>query len=182
MRNTAQAGDLLIANPTIKDHRFNKSVILLTDHDDRGSVGLVLNRTTEYRVNDLITPLNVELTWDPHLYWGGPVCQDISFMLHSPEWSMGEYTRSVDRNWSVTNHWSMFVHLSDSDEPQHWRVFAGCCAWSVGQLARELHSSDSAWLVLENPPVDQLLEIQTGQQWTWAVDQLAARAVVTWMA
>lgn len=180
-------GDLLIAPPNMTDHRFREAVILLTDHDYKGSVGLVLNRVTEYMVNDLITPLNVEIPWDPQLFWGGPVCQDISFMLHSPEWSMENYTRTLTHNWSVTQHWSMFVHLGDGDEPQHWRIFAGCCAWAPGQLARELagvrpYKASNSWLVLQEPDVAELLDMDHDRMWNWACDQVAVQATSLWMA
>jgi len=182
MSHSITAGDLLIAAPMIKDQRFQNSVILLTDHDAKGSVGLVLNRATEYMVNDLITPLNVELTWDPHLFWGGPVAQDISFMLHSPEWSVDGYTRGLTNNWSVTQHWSMFVHLSDGDEPYHWRIFAGCCAWAPGQLDRELDRGAGSWLVLNDPDVAQLLDLEDQDIWDRACSQVATQTTSGWLA
>lgn len=187
MSTSVKPGDLLIAPPSMTDYRFDKSVIFLSDHDHKGSVGLVLNRSTEYMVNDLITPLNVEIPWDPRLFWGGPVCQDISFMLHSPEWFMKDYTRELTHNWSVTQHWSMFVHLSDGDEPQHWRVFAGCCAWAPGQLDRELagrapHKPTNSWLVLRDPDVTELFELEPEDQWIWACDRVAHQTTSMWMA
>ena len=187
MTYALKPGDLLVAPPGIVDHRFREAVILVTDHDHKGSVGLVLNRATEYRVNDLITPLNVELAWDPLLYWGGPVCQDISFMLHSPEWFMKNYSRTLSQDWSVTQHWSMFVHLSDGDEPQHWRIHAGCCAWAPGQLDREIQgqhpwSRASSWLVVNEPPVNVLLTMDHSDLWSWACDRAAAQTTSSWMA
>jgi putative transcriptional regulator len=181
------SGDLLIAPPSIRDSRFREAVILITDHDHKGSVGLTLNRNTEYRVNDLITPLNVLLPRDPQLYWGGPVCQDISFMLHTPEWQLDHYTRDLTDNWSVTQHWSMFVHLGDEDEPSAWRIFAGCAAWAPGQLERELAgqrpwSAADSWLILKDPPVSQLLEMDPQDLWPWACDRTAAQTTGSWMA
>jgi putative transcriptional regulator len=187
MSYTVSPGDLLIAPPNMTDSRFRESVVLLTDHDYKGSVGLVLNRLTEFKVNDLITPLSVEIPWDPHMHWGGPVCQDISFMLHSPEWTLDNYSRIITHNWMVTQHWSMFINLSDGDEPQHWRVFAGCCAWAPGQLNRELAGEHPwtpghSWLILRDPPVDQILEIDSTELWSWACDRAAAQTTSSWMA
>lgn len=179
-------GDVIVAPPNMIDSRFREAVILITDHDHKGSIGLVLNRTTEFRVNDLITPLNVEIPWDPAMHWGGPVCQDLSFMLHSPEWALDNYTRHITSNWSVTQHWSMFVHLSDTDEPQHWRVFAGCCAWAPGQLDREIQgatawSSKTSWLILNQPDAGALLAIDSEDLWAWSCDRTAAQATSSWM-
>lgn len=175
-------GDLLVAPPATPDSRFREAVLMVTDHDHKGSVALCLNRATDFMVNDLITPLNVEIPWDPQLFWGGPVCQDISFMLHSPEWHMTEYTRDLTENWSVTQHWSMFVHLGDNDEPQHWRIFAGCAAWAPGQLDREIQgqkpwNKKHSWLIVNNPPVDQLFSTEPEDLWHWACDQAVAQSV-----
>jgi putative transcriptional regulator len=187
MQHTVKPGALLIAPPSIPDARFQQAVILITDHDHRGSVGLTLNRATDYQVNDLITPLNVEITWDPQLFWGGPVCQDASFLLHSPDWRLTNYTRSITPNWRLTQHWSMFVHLSDGDEPQHWRVFAGCCAWAPRQLDRELSGVGAwqphqGWLVIEEPRVAELLQLEPEDMWVWACDCAATETVSSWMA
>jgi putative transcriptional regulator len=187
MQHAVKPGDLLVAPPNIQDHRFREAVILLTDHDHKGSVGLALNRATDYRVNDLITPLRVEIPWDPYLHWGGPVGQDMTYMLHTPEWRLDNYTRNTTDNWSVTQHWSMYLHLSDHDEPQHWRIFAGCCAWAPGQLDRELAGARPwqpahSWLILRDPPVSQILNIEPLDLWGWACDRTAAQTTSAWMA
>lgn len=187
MSYTLNPGDLLVAPPSTPDIRFKDAVLLVTDHDAKGSIALCLNRETEFMVNDLITPLNVEVPWNPKLHWGGPVCQDYSFMLHSPDWELAPYTRTLTKDWSVTQHWSMFVHLSDSDEPQHWRIFAGCAVWAPGQLNRELSgqapwSPQHSWLIVNNPDPSVLFEIDIEDYYTWACNQAAAQTVSHWMA
>jgi putative transcriptional regulator len=48
-------GKLLIAAPAIlTDKSFNRSVILLTEHNNEGSVGFILNKPTHYTVGDLV--------------------------------------------------------------------------------------------------------------------------------
>ena len=48
-------GQLLIAEPSIiGDISFNRSVILLADHNQEGSVGFILNKTLKYTLNDLV--------------------------------------------------------------------------------------------------------------------------------
>jgi len=187
MSYTLKPGDLLVAPPTTPDARFHEAVILITDHDHKGSIGLCLNKPTQFMVNDLITPLNVEIPWNPLLFWGGPVCQDVSFMLHSPEWTLPEYSRTITRNWMVTQHWSMFVHLGDGDEPQHWRIFAGCAAWAPGQLNREIQgqapwTKKHSWLIVNDPPAEVLLTMDHGDMWQWACDRAALQTTSHWMA
>ncbi len=50
-----QKGQLLIAEPSIiGDLSFNRSVILLADHTEEGSVGFILNKPLDYTINDLL--------------------------------------------------------------------------------------------------------------------------------
>ena len=38
-------GHFLIANPVLPDPNFSRTVVLLCNHDDQGSFGLVINRS-----------------------------------------------------------------------------------------------------------------------------------------
>ncbi|WP_396153473.1 YqgE/AlgH family protein, partial [Flavobacterium sp.] len=73
-------GCLLIAEPTIlNDMSFNRSVILLTEHSNDGSVGFILNKPLSYSINDLIPEINANFM----IYNGGPVEQDNLYFLHN---------------------------------------------------------------------------------------------------
>jgi putative transcriptional regulator len=55
-------GQLLIAEPSISgDLSFNRSVILLADHDEEGSVGFIINKPLKYTINDLLPEINASL-------------------------------------------------------------------------------------------------------------------------
>lgn len=170
-------GDLIVAPPRCSDSQFVKSVTLLTDHTARGSRGLILNRATELTLNELLSPMDITLPWQHQLYWGGPQAQDMVFMLHSSEWRINNVTRGIDRNWSLTAHWSMFHHLADHDEPQYWRVFAGCAAWAPEQLDQEIVSDDPGLsrLPINRPPTEGLLSIDG--LWSWAISRATEQAV-----
>ena len=72
-------GDLLIAEPAIiGDVSFNRSIVLLADHSQEGSIGFILNKPLEYTINDLIP--EVEATFK--VYNGGPVEQDNLYFIH----------------------------------------------------------------------------------------------------
>ena len=72
-------GVLLVAEPSIiGDVSFNRSVVLLAEHNAAGSVGFILNKPLEYTLNDLIPEVNSALT----VYNGGPVEQDNLYFIH----------------------------------------------------------------------------------------------------
>ncbi|MEP5601279.1 MAG: YqgE/AlgH family protein, partial [Algibacter sp.] len=72
-------GNLLIAEPAIiGDISFNRSIVLLADHTQEGSIGFILNKPLEYNINDLVP--EVEATFK--VYNGGPVEQDNLYFIH----------------------------------------------------------------------------------------------------
>ena len=49
-----QAGDLLISEPFLQDENFSRSVVLLCEHNEEGSFGLVLNKPSILRLNEIV--------------------------------------------------------------------------------------------------------------------------------
>ena len=71
-------GKLLIAEPSIlNDDSFNRSIILLTEHNEESSVGFILNKPLNYTINDLIPEINCSFK----IYQGGPVEQDNLYFI-----------------------------------------------------------------------------------------------------
>jgi putative transcriptional regulator len=72
-------GNLLIAEPTILgDISFNRSIILLADHTEEGSIGFILNKPLDYTISDLLPEIEKPL----RVYNGGPVEQDNLYFIH----------------------------------------------------------------------------------------------------
>ena len=78
-------GKLILAGPMLKDPNFDRTVVLITEHNEDGAMGLVLNRPSEATVGDAVP----DLTWvadaeDP-IYVGGPVAPNGVIVL--AEWT-----------------------------------------------------------------------------------------------
>jgi putative transcriptional regulator len=128
-------GKLLIASSSILDGHFNRSVVLLVDHDSRGSLGLVLNH-----------PLPGETPRHRPLFSGGPVDPEHRSLLHvAEEFATGEAV--ID---------GVFFESSDELLPAltknkyRYRRFCGYAGWSTGQLEYELRSN--SWVLLDARP------------------------------
>jgi len=79
VNQSPEKGHLLIAEPSILgDVSFNRSVILLADHNEEGSIGFILNKPLDYTIKDLIP--EIEGTFK--IYNGGPVEQDNLYFIH----------------------------------------------------------------------------------------------------
>ncbi|MGB8703645.1 MAG: YqgE/AlgH family protein, partial [Gillisia sp.] len=72
-------GLLLVAEPSIiGDVSFNRSVVLLAEHSENGSIGFILNKVLDFKLKDLIPELNKSFK----IYNGGPVEQDNLYFIH----------------------------------------------------------------------------------------------------
>jgi putative transcriptional regulator len=141
-------GRLLVATPALGDSNFERSVVLVLDHDEDGALGVVINRPTPLDVAEVL-PVWQPLATEPGvLFQGGPVALDSALGLalvpgDGEEEPLG-WRRVVGR-----------VGLVDLDAPpevlaaevSRLRIFAGYAGWGAGQLEDEL--AEGAWYVVD---------------------------------
>lgn len=144
-------GRLLVATPALADPNFDRAVVLLLDHDEEGSLGVVLNRPTPVDVGDILESWG-ELAGDPGVvFQGGPVSLDSALglaVIPGDEGPLG---------WRRVHG---AIGLVDLETPPELlaralgslRIFAGYAGWGPGQLENEL--TEGAWYVVESEPGD----------------------------
>jgi putative transcriptional regulator len=133
-------GHLLIASPKLRDPNFFRSVVLLVQHDERGSLGLVLNRPMELTIREAWKQLSeMPCQVEGNLHKGGP-CEGVLMALHTDlEASDVEVFDGV--HFSTTK--DAIEHLV-SHTGGSVRLFVGYAGWSPGQLENEL--TEGAWV------------------------------------
>lgn len=151
MTEVALTGRLLVATPLLVDPNFDRTVVLVLDHDEDGTLGVVVNRPTTVGVNDVL-PAWTNLSVDPPVvFQGGPVALDSALGIASVLGS------SEPLGWRRVYGG---IGLVDLDAPPEvlaaelsaFRVFAGYAGWSAGQLEGEL--AQGAWYVVDSEPDD----------------------------
>lgn len=150
-------GALLVATPVIGDGVFARSVVLLLDHDDDGTLGVVLGDPGEAPVAPLL-PGPADVAAPAVVFRGGPVQPEVLLAL------------GVDADGGVG--WGPLapgVPLPGGSV----RVFAGYAGWAPGQLDGEV--SAAAWWVLPALPGD-LLPTRPAALWRTVVRRLPAPA------
>jgi putative transcriptional regulator len=144
-------GRLLVALPALRDPNFDRTVLLMLQHDDQGALGVILNRPSGL---DLVGNL---AAWErvaappAEVFWGGPVAKGVAIGL-------GRSTAD-----GPTDGWApLFADLGTVElgrppedvavDVRHVRVFVGYSGWGSGQLEGEIEMG--AWLVVEADPGD----------------------------
>ncbi|OPF82760.1 DUF179 domain-containing protein [Streptomyces antioxidans] len=153
-------GRLLVATPALADPNFDRAVVLLLDHDEEGSLGVVLNRPTPVGVGDILESW-ASLAGEPGVvFQGGPVSLDSALGVAVVP---GESGRSPARTEDGPLGWRRVhgaIGLVDLEAPPELlaaavgslRIFAGYAGWGPGQLEDEL--AEGAWYVVESEPGD----------------------------
>ncbi len=138
-------GKLLLAAPPLVDPNFDRTVVLVLEHGEDGSLGLILNRPTEEEVGDMLPSWRHFVSGQPVLFDGGPVEEEaiigLAWVREVPE----EGFASLDEGLGT---------LDLSEDPEHLasrlddlRLFRGYAGWSPGQLEDELDAN--AWIVVD---------------------------------
>jgi putative transcriptional regulator len=148
------AGRLLVAAPMLSDPPFSRTVVLLLDHDEEGSLGLVLNRPSHVPVGAVLPPWHGRTTGTDVLFSGGPVAEDsaLALGLHTGPEDGPEPVgfRRVAGQFGLVD---LDVDPEDSlAEIDAIRIYAGYAGWSAGQLDDEV--AEGAWYVVDGGPVD----------------------------
>lgn len=148
-------GHFLIAMPNMVDPNFAHTLTYLCEHNERGALGLIVNRPLEMALPALferidITPVSRRFETMP-VYFGGPVQTDRGFVLHRP---LGAWqaTLAVGEDIGLTSSRDILQSVAERGEPAEILVTLGYAGWAAGQLEWEL--SQNAWLsVVADPEV-----------------------------
>ena len=145
-------GTLLVATPELGDGTFDRSVVLLLDHDADGALGVVINRPMPVDVAEVLPTWQALASEPGVLFQGGPVALDSALGL--------AVLPGADEDVEPLG-WRRVVGrlgLVDLDAPpqvlaaevSRLRIFAGYAGWGAGQLEDELASG--AWYVVAAEP------------------------------
>lgn len=154
-------GRLLVASPILQDPNFQRSVVLLCEHDDEeGSMGVVINRPSTLTLDESL--LNAAGIAPQPLWIGGPVQRDAVVVLHRNADVPGAKTL-VD-GMALGGEEDAIVDLLRGPRRKDVRVFSGYAGWGAGQLAAELQ--ERSWLVY---PAQSFLVFDVPPDEVWAM-------------
>ncbi len=132
-------GNFLIAKPVLPDPNLSRTVILLCNHDDMGSFGLVINRPALVNSKEVFKEMGMSGFPSGKIYVGGPVSPSQVFYLCRSEEPLPELEPICDGVYM-----GMSSELLDNlmtrfkDPEKNIRFYLGYSGWGAGQLADEM--------------------------------------------
>jgi len=147
----------LIAMPGMVDETFARTVVYLCEHNEKGALGLVINKPIDINLRNLFEKVELaldreELAEQP-VYFGGPVQTERGFVLHE---KLGEdhlpynSTLSVPGGLAMTTSKDVLEALAEGTGPARVLVTLGYSGWQAGQLEDEL--GRNGWLTVDADP------------------------------
>ena len=163
-------GDVLISEPFMNDFHFRRSVILIIDNNEEGSLGVIFNKRLTIPFNEIVQGFP---EFKADVYLGGPVETDRIFFIHTiGEMIPDSYKISDGLYWSGNVNALKAMIKMDLIKPHEVRFYVGYAGWDSGQLRNELKAN--TWLVGKFSS-KQLLTTIPGKMWKNFVKQMGKR-------
>ena len=163
-------GDVLISEPFMNDFYFRRSVILLIDHNEEGSLGVIFNKRLTIPFNEIVQEFP---EFKADVYLGGPVETDRIFFIHTiGEMIPDSHLISNGLYWSGNINALKAMIKMDFIKPHEVRFYVGYAGWDGGQLRNELKAN--TWLVGRFTS-NELLSTMPGKMWSGLVNKMGKR-------
>jgi putative transcriptional regulator len=165
-----QKGSILIAEPYLNDVYFKRSIVLLTEYNEEGSIGFVLNKPVNMQIQEVISDFP---SFDCQMSIGGPVNTNTIHYIHT----LGDM---IPNSIPVHNniYWggdfdTLKKHIANGlVQKNQVRFFLGYSGWTPGQLEDEL--TQNSWLVSNINP-DIVMNHQTNEIWKNILSDLGSK-------
>ena len=163
----------LIASPKLDDSPFERSVVVMVQHDDEGAMGFIVNKPLEIDFGSVIQSVNDELSpsitadsFDVPVHFGGPVRVEQLWLMFQR--TVGDSTGDLDDfdrklvekmqladdsafafsdGWYLAASGDLIEGFATGDQNGDYRPFIGYCGWGAGQLEAEIE--EGSWLLLD---------------------------------
>lgn len=170
--NKLQKGSLLLSEPFMLDHNFERSVVLLCEHDViEGTMGVVVNNPSSLLLSDVV-PDVVDSPFP--LYIGGPVGVEGLLFLHKVPEKIEGGTFLIENIYLGGNFEQICFLINENlIQPHEIKFIIGYAGWSPGQLDDEI--KQNSWAV-HNKFSPDLLLLQDGEDlWKQALISLGPK-------
>ncbi|HHO70093.1 MAG TPA: YqgE/AlgH family protein [Halothiobacillus sp.] len=163
---------LLTAMPGMGDENFAHTVTYICEHNDKGAMGIVINRLLEVNLGEILDHMKITCTLEEvrkrPVFFGGPVQIERGFVLHTPngDW---DSTLPITKDLGLTTSRDILQAMAEGAGPTKSIVALGYAGWGKGQLEQEI--KDNVWL---STPASEAILFDTPVEQRW---QTAASAL-----
>ncbi|MFC2117852.1 YqgE/AlgH family protein [Bacteroidota bacterium] len=165
-----EKGKVLISEPFLQDTYFKRSVVLLTEHNEDGSIGFVLNNPIDFSLDEILKNFP---DFEANISLGGPVSTSTVHFIHS----LGKLIpdgQQVSGNIQWGGDFDEITTMIKAGliNKNQIRFFVGYSSWYPDQLNKEI--SENSWVVSELSDTD-IMEKSEKDMWKYSVKSLGKK-------
>ena len=164
-------GVFLVAQPSLTEPTFHRTVILITQPPRTGPLGVIINRRTGTPLSEIYPKHQQLAAQQQPLHFGGPVQPQGVLFLVRTETPPPRALRVLQDVYLVSDADWVNGALDDANALSAVRAYAGYSGWAPGQLRNEL--ARQGWYIL---PADSATIFDKNPDEIWA--ELFKRAVL----
>jgi putative transcriptional regulator len=166
----------LIAMPAMSDPNFSRSLTFVCEHNERGALGIVVNRPIDVTLSTLFEQVEIALpdqdVGSQPVFFGGPVQLDHGFVLHRP---VGAWKSTLPvGDVGLTTSRDILEAIASGQGPEEQLVALGYAGWAAGQLEDEILRN--GWLTVRADP-DVIFSLPPEERYEAAMHALGVSAV-----
>ncbi len=165
-----EAGRLLVSEPYLPDPNFERTIILLCEHTEGGTVGFVLNKPSLSKLGELIKEPE---RFDNPVSIGGPVQQDTLHYIHRNPHIAGAIELAEGIFWGGEFEQLIAQIETGQLNANDIKFFLGYSGWSAGQLDEELKLN--SWIVCGRVSQELIFETEDEQMWKRTLQEMGGR-------
>jgi putative transcriptional regulator len=160
-------GKILISEPFLIDYYFKRSVVLLAEHNEDGTFGLIINKPVDIALSDVLHDFP---EFDSPVYLGGPVKTDNLYFIHTLADRIENSLKIIDGlYWGGDIELVKELITLGEITPREIKFFVGYSGWVSKQLDGEL--ARNSWLVT-SIKAKQVMEANPQRLWKDSLKKL----------
>ncbi len=169
-------GVLLVASPTLDDPNFRQAVVLVVEHGPEGTLGLILNHSTNVLLSEALPEVTVLKGTSYRLFAGGPVEPNRLLLLFKAKEPPADARLVFDGVYVGGTPTLLERIITQAKPTETFRAFAGSAGWAPGQLGYEMRQG--AWAVLP-PDSIGIFDKDPATLWLDCLSRLQAPGVIS---
>lgn len=136
-------GTILTSSPAMDDPNFEKAIVFITEYNDNGAMGFVINKPFPRTLNELAEFRHSKAF---PLYAGGPVNKEGLFFLHQRADIIGGGNPVAGSIYLGGNFEQAVRGINNKSlTEKDIKLFVGYCGWDLGELDKEI--AEGSWMI-----------------------------------
>jgi putative transcriptional regulator len=164
----------LVAKRALDGPHFGQSVVYLVEHGEDGTLGLIVNRSSDISLSEVLPDIKGEQATTHALFYGGPIGLPMILMLVRSESAATEMTHVADNVYISADRRVLDEVLAAKKPASEVRFYIGHSGWAAGQLDFEL--ARGSWHVVA-ADTDAIFSDETDSLWHRLIERLEPRGI-----